>query len=452
MGVKVEHLSPTKVALEIEVDASKVKDHLNGAMSRAVKQVQVPGFRKGKAPQKLAERYLNRQYIHRDVVDRIVTESYLSALDEEKLIPVSHPALELISEFEEGKPFTFKATFERRPEITLGDYSAIDVEIVKRECKEEDVDATIDSLRQQRAVFIPVDGRSLNKGDFALIDFSGTVNGEPIEDGTVTGHFMEIADNAAIPGFVSGLVGMAKGEERIITVTLPLNFSPEYGGKDAQFKVTLNEIKEKQLPEVNDEFAKGFGPFENLEAMQQEVRTQINNSILQQEQSTIAEQAVKKVVDGVSIELPQSMINARVESLRRNLLQHLSQQGGTIAKYCEMRQITDKDLEQELINEATHQVKVDLFLDEVAKVEKLEVSDMEIDAELDRFIKSASGGLTKAKLKEALVKQGTIHDIRASLARQKGIKLLTSKAKVNYILPGPATDEASLKDSQKITE
>lgn len=435
MGVKVEHISPIKVALEIEVETEKVREHIDLAITRATKHVQVPGFRKGKAPKKIAEKYLNRQYLYRDAADHIISEAYFSAIEKEKLEPVCQPSLELINEFKEDAPFVFKATFERRPQVILSSYESIDVEIQKLEFKEEDVDATLRSLQEQRVFFVPIDGRPIAKGDFVVIDFECFIDGNIIEGGSAKGYFIEVTDKTTIPGFADAVVGMNKGEEKEITLTLPLDFSPPHGGKEAKFKVNLLEIKEKQLPQINDDFAKELGQFETLEQVRDEIKKQINGALMQQEQSNITNQVMKKVVDAVTIDLPSTLVQAKEKILRNNLNDHLSKRKESVEDYCASRSITVNDLNQELYEEASKQVKVELVLDEIAKIENLEVSEKEIDEELERFAKSVPNMPTKFHLRQTLETQGTIGNLRSSIARQKSIKLLASRAKISYLAP-----------------
>ncbi len=427
MQSNLDKLEHNRVLLELEADPKEVADAFNQAYKKVVKQINVPGFRKGKTPRLILEKQYGKEVLYQDAMEILISRGYYEALVEHKLEPVDNPKIDFEDGIEEGKPFKFKAEVEVLPEIKLGQYKGISVEKDTPVVTEEEVDKEIKALQDRHAELVSAEKTVVENGDFAVIDFEGYLEGEPFPGGAAQGYTIEVGAGSFIPGFEAGLLGMALEEEKEIKATFPEEYhQPDFAGKEAVFKVKLHEIKVKELPVLDDEFAKSLGNFETMAALKEDLRKRFLENKEKKAQRDFENAVIEKVVANSSVEVTETLINREVDRLIHNVEHDLEERGLKLEEYLKYSERTIDDLRQEFHPQAENRVKTDLVLSAIAKVEGIIVSEDEINERLDYLLQFYPPATKEAMMKEK--KANVIAGINSSLEREKTIKLLVDSA------------------------
>lgn len=418
--------------LTIEVDAESFNEALDKAFKKVVKKVNVPGFRKGRVPRMIFEQRFGVEALYEDAVDFVLPDAYAEAVEKTGIEPVDKPHIDIES-IEKGSNLVFKAEITVKPEVKLGEYKGLEVEEKSTEVADEDVDSEISRLQERYAELIVKEDGEIEKGDTAVIDFEGFVDGKPFEGGKAENYSLEIGSGSFIPGFEEQLIGVAAGAEKDVSVTFPEEYhAEELKGKDATFKVKVHEIKVKKLPELDDEFAKDVD--EDVESFQ-ELKEKIKNHLKEHKEADAKNHKRDSVVEQASnnaeIDIPAVMIENEQDNMLKEFEQRLQSQGMTLDMYSQFSG-TDKDaLRGQMKDDAEKRVRANLTLEAIAKAENIEASDEETDEELKKMAESYK--LELDQLKKMLDLQGGTDLIKSDIKLQKAVDFLVknSKAKVS---------------------
>ena len=425
MKAVVEDISTVKKKLNIEVASDAVTREMDKALADVAKKAKIPGFRPGKAPKTIVEKHYGEE-VRNEVLHRLLTESYLHALQEHNLNPVEVPQIDNVSSLAKGSPLTFTATVEVRPNIELGTYDGIEVKEENLSVSDDEVNQTIDRLRDMYAQLEVVEGRPLEKNDTAIIDFEGFRDGKPIEGAKSAGYALSIGSGSLIPGFEEQLTGMNRGETREIRVTFPADYNnKELAGKEASFTVALKEIKKKVLPELNDEFAKDIGNNATLAELKEGIKKDIEARKRDEQASAQREAVLAKLVDAHSFDVPPGMVERELQSMAKSQATRMARSGVDVKSF-DYPKFRD---ENRLL--AEKRVKGLLLLDEIADKEKIEVADQEVNNAIAAMARSAGQTVESVK-KYYESTEGGLDNLRASLTREKTLALLLSRAKKSY--------------------
>lgn len=387
MNVKIENQENSKVVLEFTMLKEDFNKALDEAFKKNAKNFKVPGFRNGKVPRNIVEKVYGEGVLYETVIEDTVDDEYRKAIEENKLEVVSRPELD-VKQIGKDKDFVYTVTFFVKPEAKVSKYKGLEIEKVNTKISKEDVEAELENIRNKNANIVSVDNRKLQQNDISTIDFEGFVDGKAFEGGKGENFELTIGSGQFIPGFEEQLVGMDIGEEREIQVKFPEDYHAEnLSGKDATFKVKLISIKEKILPELDDEFAKDVSDFETLEEYKKDLKQKVKEKKENQAKAERESKAIEKLIENVEVEIPESMINDEVEQMIQQFSQNLAYQGMTIEQYCEFTKTTLDDFKKSLIPNAQKDVKLKLALEFIAKAEELVVEDSEIDEKIDELSK-----------------------------------------------------------------
>ena len=389
------------------------------------KYFNIPGFRKGKAPMNIVEKYYGAQIFYEDAFNDVATESYDEALKENKIEAVSRPQVE-IKQMEKGKDVIFTAVVQTKPEVELGKYKGIELKKIEHNVEDKDIEHELGHMQEHNSRLITVEDRPLEKGDIATIDFEGFVDGVAFEGGKAEGHELEIGSGAFIPGFEDQLVGMEIDSDREIKVTFPKEyFSKDLAGKEAMFKVKLHEIKKKELPKLDDEFAKDVSEFDTLKELKEDIKAKMEKENEQKVKYETQEAAIKAVCDKVKVDIPSGMIEMEVENMINDIAQRLSYQGLKLDQYLKMVGKTEEELKKEYEPQAIEAIKSRLTLEAIIKAEKLEATEEEINAKLEEMAKSYGKKVEEIKDNENLNKY-----IKEGIESEKAIEFIVKNAKI----------------------
>ena len=328
MSVKVENTeNKNEVKLSFVVEAEKFEEAMKKVYTKTAKYFNIPGFRKGKAPMQLVERQYGSEIFYEDAFNELVPEVYDAAIKENNVEAVSKPNID-ITQMEKGKDLIFTATVQTKPEVKLGKYKGIEIKKIEYNVSEEDINHEIGHMQEKNSRLVSVDDRPVENGDITVIDFEGSVDGVPFEGGKAEGHELEIGSNTFIPGFEDQIIGMKVDEERDIKVKFPDEyFSKDLAGKDAIFKIKLHEIKKKELPKLDDEFAKDVSEFDTLEELKNSIKEKIDVENKNKEKYETEEEAIKTVCENTEIDIPSGMIEVEIDNMIKDMEGRLSYQG-----------------------------------------------------------------------------------------------------------------------------
>ena len=389
MNCKVEKTeNANEVKLEITVEAEKFENAIKKVYFQNAKYFNIPGFRKGKAPMNIVEKYYGAQIFYEDAFNEVATESYDEALKENKIEAVSRPEVD-IKQMEKGKDLIFTAVVQTKPEVVLGKYKGIELKKVDYTVEDKDIEHELGHMQEHNSRLVSIDDRTLEKGDIATIDFEGFVDGVAFEGGKAEGHELEIGSGTFIPGFEDQLIGMKIEEEKDIKVTFPEEyFSKDLAGKEAIFKVKLHAIKVKELPKLDDEFAKDVSEFDTLEELKASIKEKIEKQNEQKAKYETEEAAVKAVCEKAKIDIPSGMIEMEVENMFKDIEQRLSYQGLKMEQYLNMMGKTEEELKKEYEPQAIEAIKSRLTLEAIKNEEKIEATEEEINAKIEEMAKN----------------------------------------------------------------
>ncbi|MBC8595555.1 trigger factor [Qingrenia yutianensis] len=425
MKVTKEQQEKNSVKLTITVDAETFEKGVQKAYLKNVKKIALPGFRKGKAPRKIIEQYYGAGVFFEDAINFVCPEAYEEALKETGVEAVSRPEIDVV-EIESGKDFVFTATVTTKPEVELGDYNAISVKKVTYRTTQKEIEAEIKKVQEQNARIIPVEDRAVKEGDLTVIDFEGFTDGVAFDGGKGTDYSLEIGSGAFIPGFEDQLVGAEIGKEVKVNVTFPKDYhSEDLKGKKAMFKVTVKEIKEKQLPEINDDFVKDVSEFDTLDDYKKDIKEKIAKSNEQRGRQETENNVIDEVLKIATVEIPGCMIDTQLENIARDFDYRLSMQGLNLAKYLEMTGSNIDAFKEQFKEQAEKQVKTSLVLEAVAKAEKVKATEKDVEAEMKKVAESYNMELDKVK---DLFKDEERKSLENEIITQKTVDLLVKNA------------------------
>ena len=425
MNCKVEKTEKAnEVKLEITIEAEKFENAMKKVYFQNAKYFNIPGFRKGKAPMNIVEKYYGAQIFYEDAFNEVATEAYDEALAENKIEAVSRPEVDII-QMEKGKDVIFTAVVQTKPEVELGKYKG--VEIVKAEypVEEKDIEHELGHMQEHNSRLVTVEDRALEKGDISTIDFEGFVDGVAFEGGKAEGHELEIGSGSFIPGFEDQLVGMKIDEEKDINVKFPEEyFSKDLAGKDAVFKVKLHAIKKKELPELDDEFAKDVSEFDTLAELKASIKEKLEKNNAQRAKYETEEAAIKAVCENAKLDIPTGMIELEVDNMMKDFEQRLSYQGLNMEQYLKMIGRTEEEMRKEYEPQATEAIKSRLVLEAIINAEKIEASEEEINAKMEEMANNYGKKLEELSGNENLKKY-----LNDGIKSEKALEFIVENAK-----------------------
>lgn len=422
MKTTMEKIDNHTVVLEIEVPAEELTKGVDRAYQSLAAKVNIPGFRKGKAPRNILEKRIGKEAILDEAFELIATPAYNKALDEHNVEPVSRPAIEIVT-LETGKAVVFKAKVTVKPEVTLGQYKGLEISKTAPAVEESEVEKQIDSMRERQSKMVVVEEAVLADGDFAIIDFEGFVDGVAFPGGEGKGYPLQIGSNTFIPGFEAQLIGAKAGEEKEVNVTFPTEYhSEELAGKEAMFKVTVQDVKRKELPVLDDEFVKDASEFNTVEELKADLRAKLEKAAEEKAEKDFKNEAIKQAVDNATVDIPAVMIDARVESMMEDMKSNLESRGMKLEHYLQFMNSTLEELKEKYRESAEVNVKTDLTLDAVAKAEEIKAEEADIKEELEEISKHY--GASVEQVQKVFVAQGRMGMLLESILRRKAANLI----------------------------
>ena len=411
--------------LKVTVPAEKVNKALDRAFKKVVKQINVPGFRKGKVPRPIFEQRFGVEALYQDAVDILLPEAYGEAIEETKINPVAQPEIN-VTQIEKGKDFEFEATVTVEPEVKLGDYKGLEIEKQDSELTDQDLQDEIDHSLGHLADMVVKEDGAVEEGDTVNIDFDGYVDGEQFEGGQADGYDLEIGSGSFIPGFEDQLVGVKTGEEKDVVVTFPEEYhAEELAGKEATFKTKVNEIKYKEVPELTDEIANELDSDANsVDEYKENLRKRLSEQKAQDAENVEKEEAINKATENTTIDIPQAMIDTELDRMVQEFGQRIQQQGLDLQTYFQISGQDESQLREQMKDDAEQRVKTNLTLSAIADEENIEVTDEDIDKELEKM--SSQFNISVEDIKQTL---GNTDIIKNDVRIQKVIDLLRDNAK-----------------------
>ena len=425
MSLQVEKLEHNMAKLTIEVGADEVEKAIQAAYLKQRGKLSIPGFRKGKVPRQMIEKMYGVEIFYEDAINRMIPTAYSQAYDECGLDIVSQPEVDVV-QMEKGKPFIFTAEVATKPEVTLGEYKGLKVDKVPVEVTAEDVDAEIKRELERNARIVEVTDRSVQKDDMVTLDYEGFVDGEAFEGGKGTDYPLTIGSGAFIPGFEDQLIGAEIGQEMEVNVTFPEQYhSKELAGKEAVFKCTVHTIKEKELPELDDEFASDVSECETLAEYRQEVEKKLTERKQTQAREQIEDQAVDQAAENAQMDIPQPMIDLQVRQMEDDMGYRLQMQGMTKEMYFQMTGLTEDRMKQDMEAQAVKTIRTRLVLEAVAKAENIVVSEERLEEELKKMAETYGREVEALK---GQMGEKRIEEMKESIAVQDAITLIADAA------------------------
>lgn len=427
MKANVEKIENNRAELKIEVEAEKVDQALDRAYRKIVKEVNVPGFRKGKAPRRIVETQIGTEPIFKQALDFILPEVYTQAVEETKIKPIDQPEVSL-EQFEEGKPLLMTLTVDVRPEVKLGEYKGLEINQPKVDVSEEDVEEHLKTLQNRYAKLVAVTDGAIENGDIAVIDYKGYIDGQTFAGGIEDNYALEIGSGTFIAGFEEQLVGAKQGEEVEVNVTFPEDYrETSLAGKAAIFKVTVKEVKRKELAPLDDEFAKDVSEFDTLEELKADIRKVLQDKLEKKARQDMREELLKKVVDASTVDVPEVMVKRRIDVHMDRLNERLKAQGYDLEQYCEAAETTEDEIREKYREQAVVSVKTDLVLEEIASIENIEVQDDEIIEEIQQLAQEYNENIEV--LQKSLQSRDSIEALSYGIMMDKTIKFLVDNSK-----------------------
>lgn len=425
MSVKWEKQEGNEGVLTVTVPAEEVNTGLDKAFKKVVKQVNVPGFRKGKMPRPMFEQRFGVEALYQDALDFILPDAYAAAVEEVGINPVDRPEID-IEQMEKGKELIFTAKVTVEPEVELGDYKGLEVEKEDTEVTEEDLNKAIEADLARKAELVVKEEGEVAEGDVVNLDFDGYVNEEAFEGGKAEGYDLEIGSGQFIPGFEEQLVGTKVGDEKDVTVTFPEEYhAEELAGKEAVFKVKINEVKSKEVPELDDEMAKELDEsVDSVDAYKEKYKKDLQEQKTLQAENNMKESLIAQAVENAKVDIPEAMINTELDRMMQEFEQRIAQQGLNLELYYQFSGQTEEQLKESMKADAEARVKTNLTLAAIAKAENIEISDTDVDAELSKM--SEQFGLSVDDIKAAL---GNGEVLKDDLRIQKAIDVLVKESK-----------------------
>ncbi|GED31754.1 trigger factor [Brevibacillus centrosporus] len=429
MAANWEKVENNQGVLTVEVDASEVDAALDQAFKKVVQKVQVPGFRKGKVPRKMFEARFGVESLYQDALDILLPTAYGQAVKEAGIEPVDRPEVD-VAQMEQGKNLIFKATVTVKPEVKLGDYKNLSIEEKDFSVTEESVDAELKRMQERHAELVAVEEGAAQNGDLAVIDFEGFQDGVAFEGGKAEDYSLELGSGTFIAGFEEQVVGLNVGEEKDITVTFPEEYhSPNLAGKEAVFKVKLTSLKRKNLPVLDDEFAKDVSEFDTLEELKADTKKKLEEKSAQDKDQYVREQLVLKAAENAEIDLPEVMVEHELDQMVNEFGQRLQYQGMTLELYFQFSGMDESQLRDQLRADATSRVRTSLTLEAIGKAENIEATEEDVNEELNKL--AGVYGRPADELRKIFSAQDGMAALYRDVQTRKTVDFLVAESKVS---------------------
>ena len=425
MSVKVENTeNKNEVKLTFTIEAEKFDEAMKRVYAKTAKYFTIPGFRKGKAPMNIVEQHYGTEIFYEDTFNELVPDIYDEAIKENKIEAVSRPDID-ITQMEKGKELIFTATVQTKPEVELGKYKGIELKKIEYNVSDKDIEHELGHMAEHNARLITVEDRPVEKGDIAIIDFEGLLDGKPFEGGKAEKHELEIGSNTFIPGFEDQVIGMKIDEEKDLNVTFPEDyFSKDLAGKPVIFKVKLHEIKKKELPKMDDEFAKDVSEFDTLEELKNSIKDRLQKENDEKAKYETEDAAIKAVCDNVKLDIPSGMIETEIDNMLKDTEQRLQYQGLTLEQYYKLIGKPETVLRDEMKETAEKNVKSRLVIEAIIKAEDIKPEEEKVEEKLKEMAKSYG------KTEEEMLKNTYLKDyITENMKVEKAIDFIIENAK-----------------------
>jgi trigger factor len=427
MKASWEKIEKNVGVLEIEVDADQVASALDKAFKKVAAKVNVPGFRKGKVPRALFEKRFGVESLYQDALDIILPEAYVQAVEDAGITPVDRPEVD-VEQFGKGQTLKFKATVTVKPEVQLGDYKGLEIELQSTEVSDEDVEAELKRLQERHAELNVVEEGAAQNGDMVIIDFEGFVDGEAFEGGKAERYSLELGSGSFIPGFEEQVVGLNKGEEKEVNVTFPDDYQADnLKGKAAIFKVKLHEIKRKQLPELDDEFAKDVSEFDTLDEYKADIKNRLAENKVKEAEAKKESDIVAKAAANAELEIPVAMINTEIDAMVKDFERRMKSQGMTLELYYQFTGQSESSLRDQMKADAEQRVRNNLVLEAIAAAENIEATEEDLDAEIGRVAEQFKK--SPEEVRSIFEANGSLVGMKEDLALRKTVDFLVSNMK-----------------------
>ena len=427
MNCKLEKTeNANEVKFEITVEAAKFEDAMKKVYFKSAKYFNIPGFRKGKAPMQIVEKYYGPEIFYEDAFNEVAQEALEEAVKENKLDVVSRPEVD-VKQMEKGKDLIFTVVMQTKPEAEVSKYKGIEIKKVEYNVTDEDIEHELHHMQEHNSRLISVEDRAVESGDTTTIDFEGSVDGVPFEGGKAENYDLEIGSNTFIPGFEDQIIGMKIDEEKDVKVKFPEEyFSKELAGKDAVFKVKLHEIKKKELPELDDEFAKDVSEFDTLKELKADIKAKKEKQNEEKAKYETQDAVIKALCEKTKVEIPSGMVEMEVENMLKDFEQRLAYQGLNLEQYFKMMGKTEEEVKKEYEPQAIEGIKSRLALEAVIKAEKIEATDKEVEDKMKEMAKNYG----KENDEEFLKNENVKNYIKQGLESEKAIDFLVKNAKI----------------------
>lgn len=427
MSVQVEKLEKNMAKLTVEVSAEDFKAAIKKAFNKNKNRFAIPGFRKGKAPQAMIEKMYGEGVFYEDAADEAINASYAEAMKESGLDIVSRPEV-TIEKIGKDEPFVYSALVAVKPEVTLGQYKGVEVEKADASVSAEDVEAELKKVQEQNARLLTVEDRGVEDGDQTVIDFEGFVDGKGFEGGKAEDYPLTIGSHSFIDTFEEQLIGKKIGEECEVNVTFPTEYhAADLAGKPATFKVTVKEIKVKELPELNDEFASEVSEFDTLDEYNKDVEKKLAEKKEIEANSKNEDAVVAKVVENATMEIPDKMIDAQAENMVQDMARRMQSQGLSLDMYLKYTGMTVEQMKEQARPDAEKRIRTRLVLEAVAKAENIQISDEKVDEEVAKMAEAYKMEVEKLK---SYMSESDVKQMKEDLAVQQAVDLLVAEAKL----------------------
>lgn len=426
MSVQVENLEKNMVKLTIEVSPDKVEEALKAAYNKQKSKISVPGFRKGKVPMAMVEKMYGPEIFFEDAANLMMQEAYPAAVEESGVDIVSQPTVDVV-QIEKGKSFIFTAEVAKRPEVKLGKYEGVTVTKIDTTVTDDEVAEALEKERNNNARTITVEDRAVEMGDTAVIDYEGFVDGAAFEGGKGDNYSLVIGSHSFIDTFEDQLVGRNTGDDVEVNVTFPAEYhAADLAGKPAVFKVKINEIKAKELPELNDEFASDVSEFETLEEYKESLKKNLAETKENSAKRTKEDEAIKKIIDKSEMDIPEAMIDSQVQNMIQEFAQRLAQQGLSFDQYMQFSGVTMDKMKEQVRPEAITRIQSSLVLEQIAKEQNFEITDADVDAEIEKMAEAYK--MEADKLKEYMG-DSERESMKRDIAIEKAVNFIMDNAK-----------------------
>lgn len=427
MSLQVEKLEKNMAKLTVEVPAEQFEKALTTAFNKNKSRFNIPGFRKGKAPQAMVEKMYGVEVLYEDAINEALDATYGDAVTESELDVVSRPEIDVV-QVEKGKELIYTATVAVKPEVTLGEYKGIEVEKASAEVSDEDIEVELKKVQEQNSRLITVEDRAVEDGDQTVVDFEGFVDGTPFEGGKGEDYPLTIGSHSFIDTFEEQLIGKNIGEECEVNVTFPEEYhAKELAGKPAVFKVTVKEIKRKELPELNDEFAGEVSEFETLEEYKNDVKAKLSLTKQKEAATENENHVVDKVVENATMDIPEPMIDSQVNNMVNDYARRMQSQGLSLEQYMQFTGMTIDTLKEQMKPQAVKRIQTRLVLEAIVKAENITVSDEAVEKEIADMAESYK--MEVAQIKEYMGENG-VEQMKEDLAVQEAVDFLVAEAKL----------------------